>query len=136
MPGDKMKSFFDKDKNKTSPASQQPMREFPAAMPGQLEAIASQLNAGYGTPAPDYLAHLQGLYNPSFSKTPPGTGPGTDPAPTNPFQSWLNGIFGGMGGDWGDWSPPDGRSGFMIGGGPNSVQGVTSYDLRSRGSAD
>lgn len=37
---------------------------FPQAMPGQLEAIAAQLSAGYGVPMATNLAFLDNLYAP------------------------------------------------------------------------
>lgn len=48
----------------TPAASQQPMMTVQPAMPGQLEAIAQQLGAGFGQSAPDMMAYLQQFYKP------------------------------------------------------------------------
>lgn len=42
----------------------QPMQTIQPAMPGQLEALAQQLGAGFGQPAPDMLAYIQQFHRP------------------------------------------------------------------------
>lgn len=44
---------------------------FPAAMPGQLEAIASQLGAGFGQQPADVLSYLNSMYKPVTANTTP-----------------------------------------------------------------
>lgn len=65
----------------------QPM-SFAQAMPGQLEAIAAQLSAGFGQPAGTYLSQMDALYNPiNVPMTPAPAAPA--PAPPerpNPFR--------------------------------------------------
>lgn len=66
----------------------QPMQTIQPAMPGQLEALAQQLSAGFGQSAPDMMSYLQQFYKPMqvpdyspqpAAATPP---PQATPAPT------------------------------------------------------
>lgn len=66
---------------------------YPQAMPGQLEAIAAQLAAGFGGTPQSYMQNMDALYNPvyvPFSSAPqfaaPQSAPATAPAakPTSP----------------------------------------------------
>lgn len=49
---------------------------FPQAMPGQLEAIAAQLSAGYGKPQATNMAFLDNLYSPMNVPMLPAPSPG------------------------------------------------------------
>jgi hypothetical protein len=55
---------------------------YPQAMPGQLEAIAAQLSAGFGQPASAYMQQMDALYNPVQVGQAPVPTP--TPAPTSP----------------------------------------------------
>lgn len=54
----------------SSPA---PIRNFPAAMPGQLEAIAQQLGRGFGQQPADVMTYLNSIYKPPASTTRPAS---------------------------------------------------------------
>lgn len=55
-----------------------PTFSMPAAMPGQLEAIAAQLGMGYGQDAGGMLSHMNTLYKPMLL---PDYSPGAMPPP-------------------------------------------------------
>ena len=66
----------------------QPMQTIQPSMPGQLEALAQQLSAGFGQSAPDMMSYLQQFYKPMqvpdyssrpAAATPP---PAATPSPT------------------------------------------------------
>jgi hypothetical protein len=71
-----------------TPAPTQAMQTIQPAMPGQLEALAQQLSAGFGQSAPDMLAYIQQFHRPmqvpDYSKgfVPPTNGAAATPAPT------------------------------------------------------
>lgn len=87
---------------------------FPQAMPGQLEAIASQLSAGFGQPASAYMKQMEALYNPVHvpmssapkpaapvapKPTTPATGkPGISPVGGGYVPPWMRGDDYGVGG--------------------------------------
>jgi hypothetical protein len=56
---------------------------YPQAMPGQLEAIAAQLSAGFGQPASAYMGQMDALYNPVQVGQAPTPTPAA-PAPSSP----------------------------------------------------
>lgn len=60
-----------------TPAPSQATQTIQPAMPGQLEALAQQLSAGFGQPAPDMLAYIQQFHRPmqvpDFSPQPAAT---------------------------------------------------------------
>jgi hypothetical protein len=62
----------------------QPMQTIQPSMPGQLEALAQQLSAGFGQSAPDMMSYLQQFYKPmqvpDYSPQPAAT-PTPAPAP-------------------------------------------------------
>ena len=64
----------------------QPMQTIQPSMPGQLEALAQQLSAGFGQSAPDMMSYLQQFYKPmqvpDYSPQPAAATP--NPAPTSP----------------------------------------------------
>lgn len=67
---------------KTTGGTQQPMPGgasggFPAAMPGQLQDIASQLGQGFGQQPSDILSYLNQIYRPSSA---PGYAKDSTPA--------------------------------------------------------
>lgn len=72
----------------TPAASQQPMMTVQPAMPGQLEAIAQQLGAGFGQPAPDMLDYIRQFHRPmqvpDYSPRPATTPAPATPTPTTP----------------------------------------------------
>nr|WMC99342.1 hypothetical protein RAR13_11860 [Aminobacter aminovorans] len=86
------------DKNKqqanngaaAAPATQ-PMMTVQPAMPGQLEAIAQQLGAGFGHPAPDMLDYIRQFHRPmqvpDYSAQPATT---PNPAPTPAASTPMN----------------------------------------------
>lgn len=67
----------------------QPMQTVQPSMPGQLEAIAQQLGAGFGQSAPDMMSYLQQFYKPmqvpDYSPQPAAATP--NPAPTTPTSA-------------------------------------------------
>lgn len=69
----------------------QPMQTLQPSMPGQLEAIAQQLGAGFGQSAPDMMAYLQQFYKPmqvpDYSAQPATT---PNPAPTPAASTPMN----------------------------------------------
>jgi hypothetical protein len=78
---------------------------FPQAMPGQLEAIASQLSAGYGPPASAYMQQMNALYNPIQVGPAPAPPPAPAPAAPQPVANTATspaaGFAGNMLGLWG-----------------------------------
>lgn len=67
---------------------------FPQAMPGQIEAIAAQLSAGYGAPVAQNMAFLDNLYSPMTvpMQSAPVGNPGPNPKPTpkpNPIMPTI-----------------------------------------------
>lgn len=80
-----------------TPAPTQAMQSIQPAMPGQLEALAQQLSAGFGQSAPDMLAYIQQFHRPMqvpdyssrpAAATPP---PAATPSPT-PVKNGGKGV--------------------------------------------
>ncbi|MRX31918.1 hypothetical protein [Aminobacter sp. MDW-2] len=87
--GGKSKKATNETPATTTPT--QPMQTLQPSMPGQLEAIAQQLGAGFGQPAPDMMSYLQQFYKPmqvpDYSAQPATT---PNPAPTPAASTPMN----------------------------------------------
>lgn len=80
------------DQPATPAAIPQPaMQTIQPAMPGQLEALAQQLSAGFGQPAPDMLAYIQQFHRP-MQVPDYSPRPATTPAPATPTPTTTGGA--------------------------------------------
>lgn len=83
----KKKSSEPEDKN-TINAAIRPMREVPAAMPGQLDALSQQLAMGYNAEPADLLSLMNQYYQPMMLpdyglNAVPGAGAGSSDGNSN-----------------------------------------------------
>ena len=85
-------------------ATQQPQQTVQPGMPGQLDALSTQLASGYGQQPADILAYLQQFYKPmqipdysAKAATIPGKTPPVK-TPTNPGVGDNGAYRGGSGG--------------------------------------